>query len=372
MQVVSPKWIPALTTDHGVSVKVNVLYGGLIIAEDIAFADGTVRVDRGSETRRSLSLTIADPSRYPVDPTDQLAVYGQQLYVECGLTYLDGSVERVPVGTFVITGVSGNIHTGPLTVTAAGLEILLRREPWATAISTGGSGSVASFLRFHIQDTIPGASFVDSSTNGWWTIPSKTWDANSDKWAALTEAAASVGAELYCDAYGTFRLVDVPDPDDVSIPPVWEVSAGENGVMVSATMSLSADGVYNRVVVSGENAEDRSAPVSAEAMIVDTNDPLYYGGPFGKVSKPFSSSLITNTPQAQGVANAMIRKAKAPNRTVSLESVPNPALEAGDRIRVVYGDVHDPEIHIVNSFDIPLSVSGGFSISTVSGKKEIG
>lgn len=371
MQSVSAKWAPALTTDHGLSVKVNVLYGGNVIAEDIPFTDGTVRVDRGSETRRSLSLTIADPSNYPVEPTDRFAVYGQQLYVERGLTYLDGSTERVPVGTFVITGISGNIHTGPLTVTASGLEILLRRALWDNATSTGGSGSVAAFLNFHIKDTIPGAAFVDNSTNGWWTIPSKTWDANSDKWAAFTEAATSVGAELFCDAYGTFRLVDVPDPEDVSIQPVWEVSAGQNGVMVSATMSLSAEGVYNRVVASGENAEDRAAPVSAEAKIEDTNDPLYYGGPFGKVSKAFSSSLITNTPQAQGVANSLLRKAKAPNRTVALESVPNPALEAGDRIRVVYGEAHPPEIHIVNSFDIPLSVNGGFSIATVSGKKEL-
>lgn len=371
MQSVSAKWAPALTTDHGISVKVNVLYNGAILAEDIAFQDGTVRVDRGSETRRSLSLSIADPSRYPINPTDHFAVYGQQLFVECGITYLDGSVERVPVGTFVITSVGGNIHTGPLTVTASGLEILLRRALWDNATSTGGSGSVASFLNFHIKDTIPGAAFVDSSTNGWWTIASKTWDANSDKWSALSEAAASVGAELFCDAYGTFRLVDVPDPDDVSIQPVWEVSAGQDGVMVSASMSLSADGVYNRVVASGENAEDRAAPVSADARITDTNDPLYYGGPFGMVSKAFSSSLITNTPQAQGVANAMLRKAKAPNRTVTLESIPNPALEAGDRIRVVYGEAHPPEIHIVNSFDIPLSVNGGFTIATVSGKKEI-
>lgn len=370
MQVVSPKWGPALTTDHGMSVKVNVLYNGSIIAEDIAFADGSIRVDRGSETRRSLSLTIADPSEYPVDPTDRFAVYGQQIYVESGLTYLDGSTERVPVGTFVITSVGGNIHKGPLTVTGAGLEILLRRALWDNATSTGGVGSVAAFISFHIEDTIPGASFVDDSTNGTWTIASKTWDANSDKWTALSEAAASIGAELFCDAYGTFRLVDIPDPDDVSFQPVWVVDAGQRGVMVSATMSLSADGVYNRVVASGENAEDRTAPVSAEAKITDTADPLYYGGPFGKVSKPFSSSLITNATQAQAAANAMLRNAKAPNRTVTLESVPNPALEAGDRIRVDYGEAHLPEIHIVNSFDIPMSVAGGFTIATVSGKKE--
>ncbi|MEU5149742.1 DUF5047 domain-containing protein [Streptomyces yangpuensis] len=346
----------------------SVLYDGDVIAEDIPFMDGTVRVDRGSETRRSLSLTIADPSEYPISPTDQFGVYGQQIYVECGLTYLDGSTERVPVGTFVITGVGGNIHTGPLTVTGAGLEVLLRRALWDTATSTAGSGSVAAFISTHIEDTIPGAAFVDDSTDGGSAIASKTWDANSDKWSALSEAAASIGAELYCDASGTFRLADIPNPDDVSFQPVWVVDAGERGVMVSANMQLSSEGVFNRVVASGENAEDRTAPVSAEAKIAAPSDPLWYGGPFGKVTKAFSSSLITTTAQAYQAALSMLYSAKAANRTVTLESVPNPALEAGDRIRVVYGDVHPEEIHIVHAFDIPLSVSGGFSIATVSGK----
>lgn len=372
MQTVSAKWLPALATDHGLSVKVNVLQGGSVTAEDIAFADGAVRVDRGSETRRSLSLTIADPSEYPVTSTDKFAVYGQQIYVESGLVYLDGSVERVPVGTFVVTSVSGNIHTGPLSITATGLEILLRRALWDTATSTGGYASAAAFLDFHIKDTIPGASFVDTSTSGATAIASKTWDRNSDKWSALSEVATSVGAELFCDANGTFRLVDIPDPNNVAIAPVWDVKAGEAGVMVSAVMELSAEGVYNRVVASGENAEDNKPPVSAEAKVTDTNDPLYYGGNFGKVSYAYSSSLITNTNQAQSTANALLRKARGANRTVTLEAVPNAALDAGDRIRVVYGDAHDPEIHIVDNFEIPLTVNGGnFTIATVSGKADI-
>lgn len=371
MQNVSAKWAPALTTDHGLSVKVNVLYGGSVIAEDVAFTDGSVSVDRGSETRRALSLTIANPSEWPVDPTDKYAVYGQQIYVESGLVYLDGSVERVPVGTFVITNISGNIHTGPLTITGAGLEILLRRSLWDTAQSTTGYVSGAAFIDDVIADTIPGASFVNESTNGATSIASKTWDRNSDKWAALSEVAASVGAELFCDANGTFRLVDIPDPEDVSILPVWDVSAGESGVMVSAVMSLTADGVYNRVVASGENAEENKPPVSAEALITDTADPLYYGGPFGKVTKAYSSSLITSTTQAQATANAMLRQARGPNRSVTLEAVPNAALEGGDRIRVVYGEAHLPEIHIVDSFSIPLTLSGGgFTIATVSGKDD--
>lgn len=372
MLAVSSKWAPALTTDHGLSVKINVLYNGAIVAEDIGFVDGTVKVDRGSDTRRSLSLTIDDPSQFPVGATDRFGVYGQRIYAECGVTYMDGSSERVPVGTFVITSISGDIHTGPLTIAASGLELLLKRALWDTAQSTATWATPADFMAFHIPDTIPGATFVNASTNGAGVLAARTWDAQTDKMTALSEVAASIGAELFCDANGTFRLVDIPDPADLTVAPVWNVSVGESGVMVSAVMELASDGVFNRVVASGENAGDNAAPVSAEAKITSTSDPLRYGGPFGKVTKSYASSLITTTAQAQAAANAMLVKYKAANRTVALETIPNPALDAGDRIRVIYGPAHTPEIHIVNAFDIPLSVTeGSFAISTVSGKADV-
>lgn len=368
---VSPKWAPALTTDHGLSVKVNVLYDGAVIAEDIGFLDGSVKVDRASDIRRSLALSIADPADFPVDPTDTYSVYGQRIYVERGLTYLDGSSERVPLGTFVITSISGNIHTGPLSIQASGLEILLKRAVWDTAVSTAGYVSCASFLAYHITDTIPGASFVDMSTDGVRRLAAKTWDARTDKWAALAEVAASVGAELFCNANGTFVLADIPDPDNLSIAPVWDITTGEDGVMVSATMSLAADGVYNRVVATGENAGENAQPVAAEAKITDPADPLRYGGPFGRVSKVYGSSLITTYAQALATAKALLVKYRQANRTVALETVPNPALDAGDRIRVHYGSAHDPEIHVVHSFDIPLGTdAGASSIDTVSGKAD--
>lgn len=372
MQPVSSKWAPALTSDHGISVKVDVLYNGAKVAENIAFTDGSVKVDRGSDIRRSLSLSIADPSEFPVNATDKYAVYGQRIWVEQGITYPDGATERVPVGMFVITNVSGNIHTGPLSITASGLEILLKRALWDSATSTRGYANAAAFLAYHIPDTISGASFVNASTLGSSTpLATKTWDAQTDKWSAFREVADSVGCELFCDANGTFRLVDIPDPLNAAQTPVWDVSTGDYGVMVSANMELSAEGVYNRVIVTGENAADNAPPVSASATITDTADPLYYGGPFGKVPKAISSSLVTTTTQAQAMAKAMLAKYRAPNRTVSLETVPNSALDAGDCIRVNYGAAALPELHIVHSFDIPLGVGGNFSIQTVSGKADV-
>ncbi|MEU9560348.1 phage tail protein, partial [Streptomyces fumanus] len=121
----------------------------------------------------------------------------------------------------------------------------------------------------------------------------------------------------------------------------------------------------------GENAAENTPPVRGVAAITDTRDPLYYGGPFGRVTKSVSSSLVTTQVQATNMAKALLAKYRAPNRSVSLETVPNVALEAGDRIRVNYGSAALPEIHVVQSFDVPLSVTNGaFNIATVAGKDD--
>lgn len=370
MQSVSSKWATALSTAHGMETTVRALYNGTIVDADVSFDDGSVKVDRGSDTRRSLSLSIPDPTNFPFSATDKFGVYGQQLYVESGIRYVDGTSERVPVGTFVITSISGDIHTGPLSVSAAGLEILLKRRVVEAATSTPGFLSAAAFINAKISEAIPGASFVDTSTNGTRALATATWDAGTDYWQIVSDVATAVDAELYADANGTFRLVNVPDIGTAT--PVWDVASGDGGVMVSAEMQVSSDDVYNRVVAMGENSADNIPPVRGTATITDTSDPLYYGGPFGKVTRVYSSNLITTTANATSTANTLLRKARQPNRSVSISTVPNAALEAGDCIRAVYGSGVDPELHIVQSFDLPLTAqNGAFNLTTVSGKPEI-
>jgi hypothetical protein len=370
MLTTSARWARALTGSHGLAVKVNALYNGAVTKEGVAFTDGAVSVDRGSETRRSLSLTIPNPRDFPFNPTDTYGVYGQRLYVERGIRYLDGSTELVPLGTFVITNVSGNIHTGPLTLTGSGLEVLVKRSRYETAASTGAR-SANAFVEATLVEAIPGASFVSTATSGTRVLPSKTWEADTDRWSAIKDVATSIGAEVYCDAYGTFRMVDVPDPDILGSP-VWTVDAGERGVMVAADLSVSSDDVFNRIVVTGENAEENAPLVTGMATITDTTDPLYYGGPFGKVVKRVASSLVTTTAQALTMAQALLRKYRQANRSVSLSAVPNPALDAGDWIRADYGPGLAKELYLVQSFTIPLSVSGGATtIETVNGRTDL-
>ncbi|MET9425645.1 DUF5047 domain-containing protein [Streptomyces sp. NPDC006540] len=368
METVSAQWAPALTGNHGLAVQVDAIYDGATVLEDIPFVDGSVKVDRGSDVRRTLSLTIADPAHFPVDPTDTFGVYGQRLWVRRGIEYLNGSREMVPLGMFVITSVSGNIHTGPLSVSAAGLESLVKAVEFETAVSTTGWASTAAGISALITDAIPGVGFTNLSTNGAAAIATRTWDAGTNAWAAVTEMAAAIGAECYCDASGSFILADVPDAAS-SDSYVWDVTTGDAGVLVSADVALTSADVYNRVIALGENTSDNTAPVSATATVTEVSDPVRYGGPMGKRTKRYSSPLITSAAKALAAASAMLRRYRAPNRSVTLQTVPNPALDVGDRIRVDYGPGIDPELHLVQALTIPLSTSGGAStIDTVSGR----
>lgn len=371
MQPVSDRWLPTLASSHGMTVDVSLSYGGEIIAERIPIVGGSVTVDRGSAVRRVLSLTIADPADMPLTETDAYSPYGHRLHVRRGIRYLDGSVETVSLGHFVVESVAGDAHTGPLTITAPGLERVVQDEPLEAPWTATPAITHAGAIRTLIQAADPSASLVDTSTLGATLCATTTWDAGADRWAACQQIARAIGAECYVDANGTYRLADVGGPLDT--PPVWTVAAGAEGVLVSATRTVSAEGVFNRVVCRGSNVADGIPPVSGTATITDPGDPLRYGGPVGRRTYTFESQMVTSTIQAQAAANAELRRRRAPNTSVSLSTVPNAALEAGDVIRTVYGVDHaPPELHVVQSFTVPLAEDdGAFTLNTASGREDV-
>jgi hypothetical protein len=150
---------------------------------------------------------------------------------------------------------------------------------------------------------------------------------------------------------------------------VWSVAAGDGGVLISANRGMSSDGVYNAVLARGENTETNSPPVSALAVDDDPTSPTYWEGPFGHRPLFYTSSTLTSQAAALSAAKLKLRAAKAPNATGDLSSLPNPALEPGDVLRVVYGD-GSKELHQVQSFSVPLDVGGDFQITTISAKED--
>ncbi|WP_234350294.1 hypothetical protein [Streptomyces sp. WM4235] len=181
------------------------------------------------------------------------------------------------------------------------------------------------------------------------------------------EIAAVMGAECYCDADGTFRIAELPDP--ATVEPVWTIAAGEGGVYISADRGMSLDGVHNGVLARGENAEASVAPVSSLVVDNDPDSPTYWSGPFGHRPGFYSSSALITVGQCTAAATLKLRAAQAPNASADVSSLPNPALEPGDIIRALYPDGLK-EIHQVASFSISLEVGGDFGLHTISAKED--
>lgn len=365
MQPVSSQFLTALTTSHSISVTVTARYAGLTTVADLPIADGSVTVDRGSKVRRSLSLTVSDPRYLPWNEADPLAVYGQQLVVARGIRFAGGQVEYTPLGTFRINEPQGDPLTGPVTLTGQSSECYIIDDKFMAPATTRGQSTCVAAIETLIRQTLPDAAIVNTTGRNP-SVAVVDWNAGSDRWDAVQQVALSMQAEIYVDALDRFVIADIPDVLSSSV--VWDIAEGEGGTLMSASRQMSRAAVFNAVVASGENTASGSVPVSAVAYDTDISSPTRWGGPFGRVPKNISSALWTSIGACQAAAEFALFDATARNVTTSVSAIPNPALEAGDCLRISYSG--RKELCLAQSFTIPLTAEGSSTLTLRGGKEE--
>lgn len=362
MYPVSVRFLPRLAESHTPVTEVALFKtdGSVVRLEHTG---GSVPVDRGQAIRRTCSVTSADVSLIPRTPNDQLATYGARLRIARGVTYGDGSQELVPIGVFRLDSVDGDPSDGPVTLTGKSLEACVTDDKFTEPYKA--TGTVVGAASALIQRSLPDAdviSLIDDSPIG-----ARTFDVEADPWAGVQEIVAAAGAECYTNADGVFVIAALPEL--LATPAVWEVAAKEGGVYVQGSRGMSADKVFNGVLARGENTEENVAPVEYLATDNDINSPTYWGGPFGRRPDFYSSSTLTTVNACAQAANLKLIAGKAPNASGDFSSLPNPALECGDVIRVIHPD-GSRELHQVQSFSVPLDTGGDFPITTIAAKED--
>jgi hypothetical protein len=359
---VSDRFLPRLAESHTPITQVQLfLTTGQVI--DLEHTGGSVTVDRGQAIRRTCTVTCPDPSLIPRTPTDKLATYGARLRIARGVDYQDGSrPELVPLGVFRLDSVDGDVSEGPVTLAGKALEAAVADDKFTSPYTA--TGTVAGAITALIQRTLPAADVLSQITDT--PIGSRAFDVQADPWAGCQEIAAAAGAEVYTNADGVFVISVLPDI--LTTTPVWAIEAVEGGVYVKANRGMSSDGVKNGWLASGENSADNVPPVSALAVDDDPGSPTYWYGPFGRRPDFYSSSTLTTTAACQAAAKLKLAQGIAPNATGDISSLPNPALEPGDVLRVTHED-GSRELHQVASFSVPLDNGGEFPIATISAKE---
>ena len=361
MYPVSDRFLARLAESHTPVTQVQLfLTDGRVL--EVEHTGGSVQVDRGQAIRRTCTVTCPDPSLIPRAPADQLATYGARLRIARGVDYGAGTQEVVPLGVFRLDSVDGDVSDGPVTLTGKDLAAIVADDKFTQPYTA--TGTVVSAATALVQRSIPDADV--SSLIADVAIGSRTFDVEADPWAAVQEIAAAAGAEVYPTADGVFVITTLPDL--LTTDPVWAIEAVEGGVYISGNRAMTSDNVFNGVLARGENTADNVVPVSYLATDDDPNSPTYWGGPFGRRPTFHSSSTLVTLASCQAAASLRLAAAKAPNASGDISSLPNPALEPGDVLRLTHPD-GTRELHQAAAFTVPLDLGGAFPISTISAKE---
>ncbi|WP_109000761.1 DUF5047 domain-containing protein [Streptomyces rishiriensis] len=362
MYPTTARFLPRLAESHQVATEVRLFTtDGRVLP--LEHTGGSVTVDRSQAIRRTCTVTVADPTLIPRAAADQLAVYGARLRISRGVYYGDGSSELVPLGVFRLDDVAGDVNDGPVTLSGKDLGVVVQDDK-LTAPYTA-SGTVVSAVTALVQRSISDAEIVSTISD--MAIGRRVYDVEADPWAACQEIAAAAGAVVYCSPDGVFTIATLPDLSAAT--PVWDVAAGEGGVYVRASRGMSSSGVYNGVLARGENTADNVAPVSALVVDTDPSSPTYWSGPYGHRPTFYSSPTLITTAACTNAATLKLAAARAPNASGDFSSLPNPALEVGDVVRLIHPD-GSRELHQVAGFSVPLSTDGDFPVTTISAKED--
>ncbi|WP_223167418.1 DUF5047 domain-containing protein [Nonomuraea sp. SYSU D8015] len=325
---------------------------------EIAIFSGNVVLDGNADIRGTLDLTTDGTDRWPRKPTDLLAPYGNEIFVERGIRDVNEKTELVSLGYYRIYAPEQNeIPDGEIRLEckdrmSAIIEARLF-EPRQFAAGT----TIGAVFNALVLEVYPSAVIEwDDNTNT--STLARSVVAEEDRYAFLRDLATSAGKVMYFDHRG---ILVIKDPPNASVP-VVEVNSGNNGVLVSMRRHLSREGVFNAVVAMGE-ATDTEEPVRAVQVDNNPNSPTYFNGKFGKVPRFFSSPFITTLEQAESAAASILTRSLGLPYNVDFSAVPNPALEPLDPVKVKYPRTA-AEVHVIDSLTIPLTSDGLLTAAT--------
>lgn len=330
--------------------------GGEPTGTELQVIDGSIEFDATADIRASGSIQLVGD--WPTSQNLSLAPYGAEVALFRGIDRGANGVLWAPLGYFRISEVSqGDAAKGPLKLTlddrmATIIDSrFLQPRQWLTG-TTVREIVEDTVLRVYDDAVIVFDDDSDLSTIG------RSLIVEESRYEVLLTLAEGLGKVVYWDELGQLVFRTIPEEDD----PIWTVKAGPGGAMVQSNRSLSREGVYNAVVVTGEGA-DELVPVRAVAFDAQQSSPTFFDGPFGRIPRFYSSPFITTPTQAQNAARNLLRHSLGAPYDVGLSAVPNPAVRPYDVIRVVYND-GNRELHVVERATIPFNVKSPIKIAT--------
>lgn len=337
--------------------------GSTLLAADIPIASGAVTVDRNASNRRTLSASVFGDPKITQSIDKSLQPYGAEVVIRTGVVYPTRGQELVPLGRFSIETVDWEDSPKGSVVAIQGFDYSKRVQRAAYGSPWDYSGRPANYTIVDIL-TRSGLGWVAQSYDPTLRNPRLPGGTifDGDRWEAIQKTCESIGAEAYFDANTTFVVKPIPIVDEHTTTGVWTVDSGANGVLVKASRSITRKDTFNHVICYGAPATNGTTQAVGVASDISSRSPTYVYGPFGFVTLKMENPMLTTAYSCRQAAQARLNSVTGMGYSVTLQTLGNPALEAGDIIQVNFPS-GDTQFHLVDSFSIPLS-GGEFTIAT--------
>jgi hypothetical protein len=358
MYPVSDRFLKALRSSHTVACRVDAYDGARLVMRDVPFTDGTVSVSSGTGVHRKLDLTVADPALW-----DVLTPVGMELRAYRGIRYPGGAEEMVPLGVFSLDQQSTTVAAkAAITITSAPDRwVRVQRGQFELPRTSEHALTCVQSIVNLVGEVAPTAADTTGVTlmNPLNAVATtlQVWDRSRE--TAITDMCTASGTEAFFGPLGNLVVRNVPV---INGRPAWKVDTGRDGVMISGTATRDRTRVYNVVVVVSSKT-DGTAPFVPQ--VVEDNDPLSVtnvNGPYGRCPYFLTTAILGTAGDAYAAGKAMLARTRGRFIDMTVTSVTNPALEAGDTISVttVDGNTH---LYLVDSFSVPLSTEASQSLT---------
>ena len=289
----------------------------------------------------------------PLAPDSPLAAMGQVLHVQVTVASLV-STDRwdIPLGRFLIT--QWEVGATDIRITGKSLLQHLEDDRLTSPTVPYSGGTLASELRRLVGGHM-GVIVSDALTNR--PCPSMSW--GESRIDAIYEIADAWPARLREGPDGVLYVL--PPVPAITERPEKSLTDGEAGTVIGVTRQGSRAGIFNRIVARGQEQDDAGQP-RFQAIIDQTTGPLRTSGPYGIVTKFFSSPLITSKQAALNSATTMLATSVRQKTTVPVTHTPNPTLTLDTPVELITANIDGAatitQWGIVTSTEIPLVYSG--------------
>lgn len=326
-------------------IKVTTMVNGIatpILTGLQALPGSKVTIDRRANIRRTLDLSIADPTGalIPKKATDTLAPYGNEVAVRVGFQYINGTTETVPVGVFRIEKVDSD-QQGLIKIAGrdrgAVIEQALWEAPYQLPVTTNLGTALTTMLQSRFNGTLPTNFASTAAVTPSTAVVFLEGTLTGNPWQNAIDLATAAGFELFFDAAGLCTFQPIPNP--IAANSVWNHVPGVGALVLAETDSLTSQDVYNVIVVAGEGGPigasgSAANPIRSVAAVTDPASPIYPGGNFGRRPYCIQDPTITTQAQADSTAAALLLRYAGSGEVIGFEAAPHPAHEPGDIVRL--------------------------------------